>query len=195
MYHSRAQSVGCSWDVRGRETPCRPPRSMEVEVGGSLEDRTRATRTQWGASGGERAENEKKKSWRRWGGGAVGVPSYLVIYSPRAPGYPSRGITQGWAHRTPKMSLLRGAPDTPSNIYVQPTFEFHACSIPTRMGGERANFASRSRIFSLMNNFVSDRFPSQSRKDFFPKRVENFPTRVVFAFPSKLVPRTIVRDK
>lgn len=34
MYHSRAQSVGCSWDVRGRETPCRSVRSMEAEVGG-----------------------------------------------------------------------------------------------------------------------------------------------------------------
>jgi len=38
----------------------------------------------------------------------VGVPSYLVIYSPRAPGYPSRGITQGWACRAPGVSFRAG---------------------------------------------------------------------------------------
>lgn len=40
----------------------------------------------------------------------VGVPSYLVIYSPRAPGYPSRGITQGWAYRAPGVSFRAGRP-------------------------------------------------------------------------------------
>ena len=97
---------------------------MAERVGAWLEDPTRATRMpRWGSSGerkktseSERVRgsgNEKKKSGHGVGGeGTVGVPSYLVIYSPQAPGYPSRGITQGWAHRIPKMSFLRGAPDT-----------------------------------------------------------------------------------
>lgn len=122
-----------------------------------------------GASGGGRAENEKKKSWRRWGGGAVGVPSYLVIYSPQAPGYPSRGITQGWAHRAPKMSLLRGAPSRGiykrlANVPISTAFDspnwiiYHGCQF---------------RSIHLPLERISSRFPPRLRKDFFPPRTKN----------------------
>lgn len=75
-----------SWDVRA-------PRRKPMETVGQ-----------------QKREREKEKSRGDAGTGdreGVGVPSYLVIYSPRAPGYPSRGITQGWAHRAPVVSLLR----------------------------------------------------------------------------------------
>lgn len=148
-----------------------------------------------GASGGGRAENEKKKSWRRRGRGAVGVPSYLVIYSPQAPGYPSRGITQGWAHRAPKMSLLRGAPSR--GIYnVLPT-----CSI-LRIGSSAAcQFRVSIHLFLRSNNLISSiSFPSQLRKDFFPEKRKTSrisPPDLSMPFPSMLhsLPRTIVRDK
>lgn len=111
-------------DARGmfgaREAPCRSVESTVVRVGASP----------WGSGGCEREDRsgseghgvrrmdreecrasertKRRRAMGQRGRKAVGVPSYLVIYSPRAPGYPSRGITQGWAHRTPKMSLLAG---------------------------------------------------------------------------------------
>lgn len=85
VYHSRAQSVGCSWDVRGRETPCRSVRSMEVQVGGSLEDRTRARRMQWGerwGAGGERKEEKLAAVGRRGSRRSV-LPCNLLTAGPR----------------------------------------------------------------------------------------------------------------
>lgn len=159
-----------------------------------------------GASGGGRAENEKKKSWRRWGGGAVGVPSYLVIYSPQAPGYPSRGITHGWAHRAPKMSLLRGAPSR--GIYnVLPTFEFHARSILRIGSSATCQFRDVSiHLFLRLNNLnsrsnlISFRFPSNCGNIFSPnEKTSGISPRLSMAFPSMVhvhsLPRTIVRDK
>lgn len=152
-----------------------------------------------GASGGGRAENEKKKSWRRWGGGAVGVPSYLVIYSPQAPGYPSRGITQGWAHRAPKMSLLRGAPSRGiykrlANVPISTAFDspnwiiYHGCQFRS------IHLSLRSRESRIVP------FPSAIAERFFSppnEKQSRISPRLSVAFPSMLrsLPRTIVRDK
>lgn len=88
VYHSGAQSVGC---VRGTFGPL----TQKADVDGRTAEEGERKRGETGRNGG---------TGNREG---VGVPSYLVIYSPRAPGYPSRGITQGWAHRAPVVSLLR----------------------------------------------------------------------------------------
>jgi len=90
VYHSGAQSVGCSWDARA-------PRRNTAETVGQERMRGRWDEGERRASRGEAGVQE-----------GVGVPSYLVIYSPRAPGYPSRGITQGWACRAPGVSFRAG---------------------------------------------------------------------------------------
>lgn len=195
VYHSRAQSVGCSWDVRGRETPCRSVRSMEVQVGGSLEDRTRARRMQWGerwGAGGERKEEKLAAVGRRGSRRSV-LPCNLLTAGPR--------LSISW-HNSGM------GPSGPENVTSSRGTE----SRNLQTSRQRSNF-NRVRFSELdhlprlpisidpssaRENLVP--FPSAIAERFFSppnEKQSRISPRLSVAFPSMLrsLPRTIVRDK
>lgn len=146
-----------------REAPCQSAESTVVRVSTSPGDRMRGRETRRREPSGSRAreKSEKKRSGGEGGREAVGVPSYLVIYSPRAPGYPSRGITQGWAHRTPKMSLLAGHRH-PGEFRLASTLD--RARPPFRFITRVSSFLDRPPSGYSPNNFVLSHIrPSQYR--------------------------------
>lgn len=170
VYHSRAQSVGCSWDVRGRETPCRSVRSMEVQVGGSLEDRTRARRMQWGerwGAGGERKEEKLAAVGRRGSRRSV-LPCNLLTAGPR--------LSISW-HNSGM------GPSGPENVTSSRGTESRNLQTSRqRSNFNRVRFSELDHLpwlpISIDPSFsplerISSRFPPRLRKDFFPLRTKN----------------------